>query len=375
MGEPLRNHFDERVPRAISAEIARSWPEFDEAAFLADVLEGYHELGLMDRGRQIAFALRRHLPDSYAEALAILLRSVGDRPARTEGDGGMASFRYLPHVQFVEHFGLDDFAGSMRALHLLTQRFTAEFSVRPFIERHQAESLALLTRWTGDPNAHVRRLVSEGTRPRLPWATRLRAFQSDPTPVLALLERLRDDPEEFVRRSVANNLNDIGKDHPDVLVEVARRWMVDASPERRALVRHALRTLVKQGNSTALAILGYGEEAEVEIVEVSIEPDELPLGQTVGIEFTVRSRSPHLQRLLVDLRIHYAKANGTASPKVFKLRAIEVSSGGRASFRKRLSLADLTTRKHYAGKHRVEALINGRVEPLGEFLVTEPLPP
>jgi 3-methyladenine DNA glycosylase AlkC len=371
MAEPLRNHFDQRVPRTIATQIAGVWPAFGGEEFLSEVLEGYDDLGLMDRGRRIARTLRKHLPGSYPEALDILLRSIGDRPAKTEGDGGMASFLYLPHVQFVEEFGLDDFEASMNALYVLTQRFTGEFSIRPFMEQYEAESLALLEQWTQDPSAHVRRLVSEGTRPRLPWAARLRRFQEDPAPVLSLLERLRDDPEEFVRRSVANNLNDIGKDHPEMLLEVARRWVIDASEERRALVRHALRSLVKQGDEQALEILGYGQAAAVEIQEVRMEPGEVPKGQAVAIAFRLRSISTESQRLLVDLRVHYVKANGRASPKVFKLRTLDLPPGATASFKKRLSLADLTTRRHYAGTHRVEALINGAIAPLGQFVVTE----
>lgn len=372
MAEPLKNYFDERVPRAIARQVAGAWPAFQDDAFLRGTLEGYDDLGLMDRGRHIARTLRKHLPDSYPEALGILLASIGERPPRTEGDGGMASFLYLPHVQFVEEFGLEHFETSMNALHLLTQRFTGEFSVRPFIDRYEAESMALLARWTRDPSPHVRRLVSEGTRTRLPWASRLRRFQKDPTPVLALLEALRDDPEAFVRRSVANNLNDIGKDHPGILIEVARRWMTDASADRRALVRHALRSLVKQGNQEALAVLGYGEWAATQLGEVNIAPEVVVKGQAVTIEFEVRSASSSLQSVLVDLRVHYVKANGSTSPKVFKLKAVKLPAGGSASFRKRLSIADLTTRRHHAGTHRVEALVNGRVEPLGQFVVAEP---
>jgi 3-methyladenine DNA glycosylase AlkC len=373
VAEPLKNYLDERVPRAIAGQIIGVWPPFSGEPFLSDVLEGYHDLTLMDRGRHIARTLRRYLPESYPEALEILLRSVGDRPPRTEGNGGMASFLYLPHTQFVEEFGLDDFEGSMKALHVLTQRFTAEFSVRAFIERYEVQSLALLREWTQDPDPHVRRLVSEGTRPRLPWAARLRRFQKDPAPILPLLEQLRDDSEEFVRRSVANNLNDIGKDHPEVLLQTAKRWMSDANQERRALVRHALRTLVKQGNAQALEILGYGEAAAIEIREVKIGPDEVPKGHTVTIEFSVQSTSPRPQRLLVDLRVHYVKSNGSTSPKVFKLKTLDIPAGGTTSFKKRLSLADLTTRRHYAGRHRVEALINGTVETLGQFVVTGPV--
>ncbi len=370
MAEPLKNYFDDRVPRTIARQVGAVWPAFRPKAFVADALDGYEALELMDRGRHIARALRRHLPGNYREALDILLRSVGDRSSRAEGDGGMASFLYLPHVCFVAEFGLDDFEASMAAQYVLTQRFTAEFSIRPFIERHEPESLALLRTWASDPNVHVRRLVSEGTRPRLPWAGRLRRFQQDPTPVLALLELLKDDAELFVRRSVANNLNDIGKDHPEVLVDVARRWMVDASEERRALVRHALRSLVKQGHPEALAILGFGESAAVAIEDVRITPRRVAMGAAVTVGFTVRNTKRRQQRVLVDFRIHFVKANGKTSPKVFKLKAVDLPPAGTAACRKRVSLADLTTRRHYPGRHLVDVLVNGRVEPLGAFTLS-----
>lgn len=370
MAEPLKTYFGERIPREIARQIAEVWPPFRARAFVREALDGYDALELMDRGRHLARVLRRYLPEAYSDALAILLRSVGTRPERTEGDGGMASFFYLPHVSFVAQFGLDDFDASMAAQHLLTQRFTAEFSVRPFIERYERESLRLLRKWTRDPHPHVRRLVSEGTRPRLPWAGRLRRFQQDPTPVLDLLELLKDDPELYVRRSVANNLNDIGKDHPDVLLAVARRWLVGAGSDRRALVRHALRSLVKQGNAEALGLLGFGGLAKVTVEQVRIAPVRVVKGGRVALSFVVRSTSRQAQQILVDLRVYYVKANGGVSPKVFKLKAVDLAAGVVLPFRKTLSLADLTTRRHYPGRHRVEALINGRVEPLGAFTLT-----
>lgn len=369
MAEPLKNYFDERVPRTIAKQIAAVWPAFRARAFVAEVLEAYDALELMDRGRHIARVLRRHLPADYTDAVHVLLRSLGTRPVSGDGDGGMASFFYLPHVCLVAEFGLDDLDVSMNALYELTQRFTAEFSIRPFIERYETQVLAKLRRWTTDPNVHVRRLVSEGTRPRLPWAGRLRRFQQDPAPVLDLLERLKDDPELFVRRSVANNLNDIGKDHPDVLIDVARRWMKDASEERRALVRHALRSLVKQGNSDALRILGFGRSVDAVIEDVRILPKRVVKGGKVTVGFAVRGTSHRAQRVLVDFRIHFVKANGKTSPKVFKLKAIDLPPGGTAACRKTVSIADLTTRRHYTGKHVVDVLVNGRVEPIGSFTV------
>jgi 3-methyladenine DNA glycosylase AlkC len=371
MAEPLKNHFDQRVPRTLARQIATVWPPFRSTAFLADALRDYDALQLMDRGRHLARVLGRHLPPDYREALAILLESVGDPPEKRTGDGGMASFFYLPHVLFVSEFGLDHFEPSMRAQHLLSQRFTAEFSIRPFIERYERETLALLQRWARDPNAHVRRLVSEGTRPRLPWAGRLRRFQENPAPVLQLLELLKDDPELFVRRSVANNLNDIGKDHPELLVKLARRWMVDAPPPRQALIRHALRSLVKQGHRGALAVLGFKGAAPVGLDRVRITPARAMKGGRVTIAFTVRNRSMRAQRLLVDFTIHFVKADGSTSPKVFKLSVLHLTPGGEMRCRKSVTLAELTTRKHYPGRHIVDVLVNGHARTIGAFTILE----
>jgi 3-methyladenine DNA glycosylase AlkC len=367
MAEPLRNYFSTDVPRTIARQIAGVWPAFDTDAFMAGVIVGYDELGLMDRGRHIARRLRAHLPAQYRDALEVLLQSCGERPARSEGDGGMSSFLYLPHVCFVAEYGFDDFDASMRAQHALTQRFTAEFSIRPFIERHPGRTLATLRQWATDPNPHVRRLVSEGTRPRLPWAGRLRDLQRDPQPVLALLELLKDDPDEMVRRSVANNLNDIGKDHPDVLVEVAGRWLDGASPERKRLVAHALRSLVKKGHTSALALLGAGADAVVALERIDITPATVTDDGKVAIAFAIRSTAEEEQRIVADLRVHYVKANGSTSPKVFKLKAADLAPGDVLACRKQLSLRDLTTRRHYAGEHVVEVLLNGRAMALGSF--------
>lgn len=366
----LKDYFTIEVPGRLAAMVAAVWPAFDSKAFLADAIDGFDILELMDRGRHVADALRRHLPDDYPEALAILMRSIGPRPGRSDGDGGMSTFFYLPHVLFVARHGLDRFDESMQAQYELTKRFTAEFSIRPFIDRYPDRALRLLRQWAFDRDEHVRRLVSEGTRPRLPWAGRLRRFQEDPSPVLELLELLKDDPAEYVRRSVANNLNDIGRDHPERLVATARRWLSNASADRRALVRHALRSLVKAGHPGALDALGYGTRADVSIEDVTITPRRVAPGGKVAIEFTVRSRAARPQRVLVDVRIHFVRARGTTSSKVFKLKALELEGRTCATCRKSVSLADLTTRRHYPGRHDVDAIVNGRILPIGHFTLT-----
>ncbi len=365
MPEQLKHFFDERIVRSIADDLARVHGGFDRAAFVRECLEGLHRLELTERGRHIAEAMRRHLPERYEEAAGVLVKSLGPELG---GLTGMEPFKYLPHVFYVAKYGIDNVDVSMRAQYELTKRFSAEFSVRAFLERHP-EAYGYLVRWARDPNVHVRRLVSEGSRPRLPWAPRLRAYQKDPTPVLKLLEMLKDDPELYVRWSVANNLNDIGKDHPEVLVEVARRWWKGASEERRWIVRHALRSLVKRGNAGALALLGFGGKPKIRIGRVQL-PKTAKIGGTLrfSVELASTSRSP--QDLMVDYVVHFVKANGKAAPKVFKLRKVRLGPGARIELAGRVSFRVLTTRKPRVGRHALDLLVNGVRLPVGALTVT-----
>jgi 3-methyladenine DNA glycosylase AlkC len=257
----------------------------------------------------------------------------------------------------------------MRAQHELTRRFSAESSIRPFLARYPERTLAVLERWTRDPSPHVRRLVSEGTRLRLPWAARVPWLDAHPERVLALLERLKDDPAPVVRRSVANNLNDLGKVRPELLAATAAAWLEDATPERRALVEHALRSAVKRGNLDALALLGYGKSAAVVLERVRYEPSRVPIGGRVTMSFDLRSRSSHAQELLVDVRVHFVKVRGTGAA-VFKVARLALAPRARAPLRATFSLAVHTTRVPRPGRHAVEVLVNGRPHPAGSFQVT-----
>jgi 3-methyladenine DNA glycosylase AlkC len=366
MAASLKSQYGPEIPARIADMIVRVHAVFPKRAFLRDALDGYEALELMPRGRHIARALRSHLPQDIPAALDILLASLDAPRTETEGSG-LAPFLYLPHTVFVAEYALGHFEAAMRAQHALTQRFTAEFSIRPFIEQYPARTLARLRAWTRDPSPHVRRLVSEGTRPRLPWASRLRALQRDPQPALELLELLKDDPDLYVRRSVANHLNDIGKDHPGLLTATARRWLKDASPERAWIVRHALRSAIKRGDAGALAVSGFGARADVTVRGKSISPQRARIGGAVTIAFELVNRLPRPQRVLVDLRVQYRKTGGKTSPKVFKLKTVELAAKASLHFQKKLSLADLTTRKHHPGTHAVEVLLNGRAVLIGSF--------
>lgn len=366
VAEPLKNSFGPDIPGRIAAMIEAVHPGFPSAEFVAYTLKGYGELELTPRARKIAQALARYLPSEPAAAIRILVASLGPEIERLEG---MAPFIYLPHVFFVAEHGLACLEDALEAQYELTQRFTAEFSIRAFIDRYPEETLARLKHWATDSNMHVRRLVSEGTRPRLPWAPRLRRFQEDPRPVVELLELLKDDPEEFVRRSVANNLNDIAKDHPDLVVEACRSWLDGASDARRWLVRHGLRTLVKQGHAGALALLGFGHDSPVNVEQLEVTPKRARIGEKVTVEAGIRNGTGDTQPVLVDLRLHFVKANGATAPKVFKGSSFQLAPGEEGRVKKRVSLAQHTTRTHHPGRHRVEALLNGVVKASAWFTI------
>jgi 3-methyladenine DNA glycosylase AlkC len=366
MPEKLKHFFDEEVVRSIAEDLRRAYPALRAEAFVSECLAGLDGLELLARGRRIADVMHDHLPRPFPAAADVLTASLGPELSGTDGFG-MAPFRYLPHVAYVQKHGLDHFDAAMRAQYELTKRFSAEMSIRPYLEKHRDAALARLAEWARDPNAHVRRLVSEGTRPRLPWAPRLREFQKNPRPVLALLEKLKDDPELYVRRSVANNLNDIGKDHPDVLAQVARAWSVGAGEERMWIIRHALRSAVKRGEAGALKALGYGHAVEPSIQHAAITPRRASIGGAVEIAFDLVNQDGRRLRAMVDCQVHFIKANGKPSPKTFKIKSIDLEPGASVRMRKIISLAEMTTRKHHPGTHRVELLLNGRPRPLGFF--------
>jgi 3-methyladenine DNA glycosylase AlkC len=375
MAEPLKTFFSPEIVRRLAAELARVDRTFPARAFIQQATSGLEELELLARGRHIALALGAHLPRSYPEAIELLLRSLGPEHATEELLGlGMAPFFYLPHVLFVAERGLEHFELSMRAQYELTKRFSAEGSIRPYIASEPERTFAVLRKWASDDNAHVRRLVSEGTRLRLPWAARVEWLDRNPRRVLELLETLKDDSSTLVRRSVANNLNDLGKVHPKLLIETCAAWLEGASAERRALIDHALRSAIKRAEPGALGLLGFGKKPSVTIEDAHFQPKEVVIGGRVVVRFTLCSTTRNGQNLLVDLAVHFVKANGKGAPKVFKLRRVELPGGGRIDFVTHVSLEVHTTRTPHPGRHVVEVLVNGQAIRAGSFTVVRAAP-
>jgi len=370
LAEPLKNSFGPDVPERIIDMVSEAFPEVYRGHFLALALNGYEELELTPRARHISDALAAVLPAERELAIRLVTASLGPEIGSAELTG-MESFLYLPFVFFVADHGLECYETSMRAQYELTKRFTAEFSIRAYLERYPEKTLKRLAEWARDPNVHVRRLVSEGARPRLPWASRLRAFQKDS---YISLDYGGGSLKIYRKKApVIKSLKDVEilhpKLHPETVVKVAERWWVDASSERKRLVRHALRTLIKEGNPGALAVLGYWADSPIEIRTVRCEPEVVRIGEKLRIVISLHNRSQEASAALLDLRIHFVKANGSTSPKVFKGSEVTLDAFGSATVKKTISLAQHSTRKHYPGPHLMEVMLNGVTHPGAKFEV------
>ncbi len=353
----LKNFIDKPLVGQIADRIATVQTDFARDAFVAATVGGLDELELKQRFAFIADKLREYLPAEYPAALAILVDILAAETGRFEPIDG-ADFRLLPIPAFVERHGLAHPQESLDAIYIITRQVTCEAAIRPYIIHHRELTFARLHEWARDDNEHVRRLVSEGSRPRLPWSPPLREIIADPSPTLALLEQLKDDKSLYVRRSVANHWNDISKDHPQLLLERMREWSEGASTERRWLINHALRTLVKQGDKEALAILGYGRPA-VEMRDLRLSPVVLHFGGELTFSFSLHSRSQSSQALMVDFVMHFVKANGKTAPKVFKLKKLRLKAGETATITKKVAIRPISTRRYYPGRQRLEIQVNG----------------
>ncbi len=366
MAEPFKNLINADTVRGAATHLKRAWPKFDARRFEALALQGLDDLEMKARAMQLCAALEATLPADFEQAAVIIEASLAptrddeDLAALRSGDAGLAGWVVWPLTEFVARRGLAEPKRALRALHALTQRFTAEWAIRPFIEAHPDLAFSTLAVWTRDPSAHVRRLVSEGSRPRLPWGAQLKGLIEDPSPTLPLLRVLQDDPSAYVRRSVANHLNDIAKDHPALIVDWLKTYLPDAPPPRRALLKHASRTLIKQGHSQVLQAWGLGRPLRG-TATLRLTPKRLSVGASFEMQVTIDSSAARAQTLLIDYAVHHVKADGRRTPKVFKGWTAELPAQGRITLTKRHSMRAVTTRRYHPGRHEVDLHINGGV--------------
>ncbi len=347
----LKEIFNAERIHHIADEAARLLPAFDGERFLARALSDLPELTLMARLRRVAESLHAALPGDYRGNLAVLR----DLVPRLNN-----AFVTMAMPEYVALYGIDDFAVSMEALKYFTPFGSSEFAVRHFLRRDLHRTLGVMLDWSRDDDDHVRRLASEGSRPRLPWSFRIRPLMSDPSPLAPILETLKADPSPYVRRSVANSLNDIAKDNPHWALDRIESWRQD-DPNTAWIAKHALRSLIKQGDRRALAVIGAGGRAQVALSELAVTPATIALGDRITISFELRSTADRTQRLVVDYAIHYVKKSGAVAAKVFKLKTLTLAENACERLQKTQSIDDFTTRTHYPGRHDVEILVNGDV--------------
>lgn len=347
---------DELISRLIH-HIKASCPDFNQDRFEEQLLlEDWPELALKERMRRITASLYEALPKQYSEALAILR----DTAPHFKGLSGIL------FPDYVELYGLAYWEESIKALEYFTQYSTSEFAVRPFLLLDQEKMIAQLLAWAEHENEHVRRLASEGSRPRLPWGKSIPALKSDPSPILPILEKLMQDESLYVRKSVANNLNDISKTHPQLLKKVADQWY-GTHPHTDWVIKHAYRTLLKQGDKQALALFGYGNADSIQLYDFTCQPSRIPIGES--IEFSFYIHSDREQKVRIEYAIDFVKARGQRHPKVFKITETNIRKNETKLYKKNHSFKDLTTRKHYKGIHTLSVIINGEAKDSLDFEV------
>lgn len=331
--------------------------------FVEDIMDDtWNELELKARMRQITINMGKYLPTDYEQALGIIDQVVGGFPAGLNDN----ALIYFP--DFIEVYGQDEcnWDLSMAAIERYTLSSTAEFVVRPFIMRNEERMMAQMAIWARHDNEHVRRLASEGCRPALPWGQALVSFKKDPMPVLHILEQLKADPSLYVRKSVANNLNDISKTHPELIAKVAEEWY-GKNEHTDWIVKHGCRTLLKKGNKNVLGTFGFSDSDCVKVDGFTLSASSISIGEDIRFSFALSGKETTKIRL--EYEIDYVKANGKHSRKIFQISEILLKENQEKTYTKNHSFMDLSSRKHYPGTHLVTLIINGTKRGTLEFEV------
>lgn len=355
----MKDGVDVIAVERIAKALTRVYAGFEFERFTEECIKGLEPLELRQRIDHIIQVLHHFLPADFSQTATILcaLPSVWDKGS---SDDPLRGFAMWPLIDYVAVYGLEHPGQSLDVCEALTGLFSAEFAVRPFIEKHEDITSQYFAKWSMSKDENLRRLASEGLRPRLPWGQNLKAFIDDPALVIEIIENLRLDKSLYVRRSVANNVNDISKDHPDLVIALLSKWL-ELDPDDKGLqwlVRHAARTLVKSGHPQIFTLLGYTQSPQIEIIEFSLSANSVCLGQSLSFTASLLSNA-NGQKVVIDYAVYFVKANGSNRPKVFKLRNLVLDSGEHICLTKPLSFKAISTRKYYPGRHYITLLVNG----------------
>jgi len=351
---PERTLWKDVVNRDFVACIAEAIACFDKKFerdhFVETTIAGdFSNKELKDKIGHIAAALKSFLPSNYKRATGILVKVA---PM-------LGEFENWVLTDYVRLFGMNDFDLSMQVLKELTQHGTSEFAIRPFVIEHTDRALELFAVWVNDPNEHIRRLAAEATRSRGVWVAYVPSFIDDPRPVVDILERLKADRSLYVRKAVANNLNDISKDHPDLVISTAQRWKKDSNKLTDWIIKHGCRSLIKKGDRKAMALFGFASSPKLEVVTFKVSPVRAKIDSDVTMTVRLESLAKRSQQLVIDYRVHYLRPSGKMSAKVFKWNVKQLAPGETLDLKRRHSFVERRTRKHCPGRHRMELIING----------------
>lgn len=352
----FKHAFNGALLQQMADSIRRYFPQFNTTAFLA-IESQFADREMKARVHLIRDTLAAQLPDNYPTALNILVSVLKDNQLK--------GFSVWPVAEFIQTYGLDYPDISLDALTIVTQYFTSEWAVRPFIKQYPQQTMIFLLNCARSEHVDIRRWASEGTRPRIPWGEQLPAFIQDPSATRDILEVLKFDSELYVRKSVANHLNDITKDNPDYVIQLLDRWKQQATQAEikniNWIVKHALRTLIKAGHPDALSLIGVQFGAEVVLDEFTIKNRIIRLNESLEFTTQLRSVCHQPQNIVLDYIIHFMKANNTTLPKVFKLRSFLLPAKGVIRIDKKHIIKKITTRQYYEGIQYIEIQVNGKV--------------
>lgn len=355
----IRDVFNPKVVTAMAQRFHVADNNFDKIGFIKFINPKLADLTYSERLQLIVEGQEKFLPNDFPKAAQLIIDSLLPPYGSDELEETNDRFIVATKAAYIGKNGLGHFDISMKALYEITKRMSSEWGVRPFFIKYPERTLIQFKEWANDENPHVRRLVSEGSRPYLPWGKKLPQFEKDPTPTLALLELLKNDSSEYVRRSVANHLNDHSKKHADLVVATLKQWQATTKDkDELRMIKHALRTLLKKGHAGALEILGYKRGAKVTVQQLSANK-KVKIGEYLNFDFTLHSTGKTKQPLMIDYVIYYQKANGELAPKVFKMTTKELAAGASLTLKKRQSFKVISTRKFHLGQHQLAIQVNG----------------
>ena len=358
--EPLKEMFNKEFYEHLARETKRVHKSFNDKNFLKEVTIELPTLSLNQRMRKTSEVLHLHLPSDYKKTISILYEVI---PNIKRG------YVNLVFPDYVGMYGKHDFKTSLDALKYFTSFGSSEFAVREFLRADFEKTICVMKAWASDENHHVRRLSSEGSRPRLPWSFKLDEPIKNPFSTKEILDTLREDSELYVRKSVANHLNDISKDNPDALFAIVKQWNKNHK-HTSWIIKHASRSLIKKGNQQSLQLFDFDKNPKIELVNFKLVKKKIKLGEKLNFSFQLKSTKSIAQKLVIDYAIHYKKSNGELSPKVFKLKEVNLKKAESISVAKGQLFKDFTTRKHFAGLHKVEIFINGKSHGIEVFYLT-----